>query len=94
MLDLRYSQACTRRNGASIALGEDSYPRMPFALAPIASDDDRYAQRTTVSTLSSSLCCLTLMLMVTPLLRQYLNLIRDDGTINSLEEVDDGDDDA
>jgi len=67
---------------------------MPFALSPLTSDDDRYAQRTTVSTLSSSLCCLTLMLMVTPLLRQYLNLIRDDGTINSLEEVDDGDDDA
>lgn len=65
---------------------------MPFALAPIASDDDRYAQRTTVCTLSSYLGCLKLM--VSALLRQYLNLIRDDGTINSLEEVDDGDDDA
>lgn len=50
---VHYSQGCTRRNGASIALGEDGYPRMPFALAPLTTNDDRYAQRTTVRTLQS-----------------------------------------
>ncbi|GAA5958305.1 hypothetical protein JCM3765_004786 [Sporobolomyces pararoseus] len=64
-------KACTRRNGASLALGEDNYSRMPFALTSLKTEQDLIDQRS-----------------------KYISLVHEDGTINTLEEIGDEDDDA
>ncbi|GAA5994954.1 hypothetical protein JCM5350_007201 [Sporobolomyces pararoseus] len=64
-------KACTRRNGASLALGEDNYPRMPFAFTPLETEQDLIDQRS-----------------------KFVSLVHEDGTINTLEEIGDEDDDA
>lgn len=47
-------RAAVRRAEAPLALGEDSYERLPFAISPMKSDEELIEQRDMVSRSNSS----------------------------------------